>query len=93
MIIFHQQHLQSQIKNNTVSLKPKAPLAEAPKVHIADITLSTPPAYKVGELIATRLAYGTALKKIADTNLRSVSDISSILKTFLFINLYITSEC
>ncbi|XP_049885840.1 transketolase-like protein 2 [Pectinophora gossypiella] len=67
------KHLQTLIKNNTVSLKPKAPLAEAPKVHIADITLSSPPAYKQGEQVATRLAYGTALKKIADTNMRVIA--------------------
>lgn len=65
--------LQSQIKNNTVTLKPKPPTAEAPKVHIGDITLSSPPSYKPGEQIATRLAYGTALKKIADTNLRVIA--------------------
>lgn len=67
------KHLQSQIKTTKITLKPKAPLAEAPKVHIDDITLSSPPAYKQGELVATRLAYGTALKKIADTNLRVIA--------------------
>lgn len=65
--------LQSQIKNNTVTLKPKPPTAEAPKVHIGDITLSSAPSYKPGEQVATRLAYGTALKKIADTNLRVIA--------------------
>jgi transketolase len=64
------QHLQSLIKNNTVTLKPSPPLAEAPKVHIGDVTLSSPPAYKPGEMVATRLAYGVALKKLADTNMR-----------------------
>lgn len=68
--LFYLQHLQTLIKNDTVSLKPQPPLAEAPKVHIGDITLSSPPAYKKDDLIATRFAYGTALKKIADTNLR-----------------------
>lgn len=67
------KHLESLIKDNTISLKPKAPLAEAPKVHIGDITLSSPPAYKEGETVATRLAYGTALKKIADTNMRVIA--------------------
>ncbi|XP_039759953.1 transketolase-like protein 2 [Pararge aegeria] len=67
------KHLQSQIKNASISLKPQPPLAEAPKVHISDITLSSPPAYKKGELVATRLAYGTGLKKIADTNLRVIA--------------------
>ncbi|CAG4990904.1 unnamed protein product [Parnassius apollo] len=67
------KHLQSQIKNTSLSLKPRAPLAEAPAVHIADISLSSPPSYKKGELVATRLAYGTALKKIADTNMRVIA--------------------
>lgn len=51
-------------------MKPKPPLAEAPKIHIKDIIMSSPPAYKADDLVATRLAYGTALKKIADTNMR-----------------------
>ncbi|KAL0819157.1 hypothetical protein ABMA28_008412 [Loxostege sticticalis] len=67
------KHLQSQIKNNAITLKAKPPLAEAPKIHIGDITLSSPPAYKAGEQVATRLAYGTALKKIADTNMRVIA--------------------
>ncbi|XP_075984765.1 transketolase-like protein 2 [Anticarsia gemmatalis] len=67
------KHLQSQIKNNAITLKASPPLAEAPKIHIGDITLSSPPAYKAGELVATRLAYGTALKKIADTNMRVIA--------------------
>ncbi|KAG6446176.1 hypothetical protein O3G_MSEX004293 [Manduca sexta] len=67
------KHLQSQIKTSKITLKPKPPLAEAPKVHIGDITLSSAPAYKAGEQVATRLAYGTALKKIADTNMRVIA--------------------
>ncbi|CAH0677561.1 unnamed protein product [Spodoptera exigua] len=67
------KYLQSQIKSNKISLSPRAPLAEAPRVHLADITLSAPPAYSAGELVATRLAYGTALKKIADTNMRVIA--------------------
>ncbi|KAL4717225.1 hypothetical protein ACJJTC_017112 [Scirpophaga incertulas] len=67
------KHLQSQIKNNTVSLKASPPLAEAPKVHIGDVTLSSPPSYTPSDLVATRLAYGTALKKLADTNMRVIA--------------------
>ncbi|XP_022118708.2 transketolase-like protein 2 [Pieris rapae] len=67
------KHLQSLIKNQTITLKPAPPVAVAPQVHIADVTLSSPPAYKKGELVATRLAYGTGLKKIADTNLRVIA--------------------
>lgn len=67
------KHLQSQIKNSSISLKPRAPLAEAPRVVLADISLSAPPAYRAADLVATRLAYGTALKKIADTNMRVIA--------------------
>ncbi|CAH0596130.1 unnamed protein product [Chrysodeixis includens] len=67
------KHLQSQIKNNAITLKARAPVSEAPRVHIGDVTLSAPPAYTPGELVATRLAYGTALKKIADTNMRVIA--------------------
>lgn len=80
------QHLQSQIKNNTITLKPRAPLSEAPRVHIADITLSSPPQYSAGELVATRLAYGTALKKIADTNMRYVTHTALISQKKNMIN-------
>lgn len=69
-IIF--QHLQSLMKSQSVSLKPRAPLAAAPRVHLEDLTLSSPPAYKLGELVATRLAYGHGLKKLADNNQRSL---------------------
>ncbi|VVC99541.1 unnamed protein product [Leptidea sinapis] len=67
------KHLQSQIKNASPSVRVSPPAAPAPAVHLADVTLSSPPAYKLGELLATRLAYGTALKKIADTNLRVIA--------------------
>lgn len=67
------KHLQSQIKNDQISLKPRPPLAEAPRVHLTDVTLSAPPSYGPNELVATRLAYGTALKKIADTNMRVIA--------------------
>ncbi|XP_045538029.1 transketolase-like protein 2 [Papilio machaon] len=67
------KHLQSQMKSQSPQLKGRAPLAEAPRVHLADVSLSTPPSYKKGELVATRLAYGTALKKIADTNMRVIA--------------------
>lgn len=65
--------LQSQLKNADVSIKPKPPVVEAPKVHLADVTLSSLPQYKLGEEIATRLSYGVALKKIADSNFRVIA--------------------
>lgn len=38
-----------------------------------NIRLSTPPAYKLGESVATRLAYGTALAKIGANNSRVIA--------------------
>lgn len=49
------------------------PIADAPVVNIKNIRLASPPNYKLGEKIATRLAYGTALAKIADNNNRVIA--------------------
>lgn len=49
------------------------PTNDAPNVDIDDVRLSTPPAYKMGEMVATRLAYGTALAKMAEHNPRVIA--------------------
>lgn len=49
------------------------PIADAPVINIKNIRLSSPPNYKLGEKIATRVAYGTALAKIADNNNRVIA--------------------
>lgn len=49
------------------------PIADAPVINIKNIRLSSPPNYKLGEKIATRLAYGTALAKIAENNNRVIA--------------------
>lgn len=49
------------------------PVNDAPEVNIDDVRLSAPPAYKMGELVATRLAYGTALAKLAEHNPRVIA--------------------
>ncbi|XP_055623928.1 transketolase-like protein 2 [Toxorhynchites rutilus septentrionalis] len=69
------EHLQSIIRNNgPVQMSPPSPLKEsAKKVDISNIQLATPPAYKLGESVATRLAYGTALAKIAMNNDRVIA--------------------
>ncbi|KAK0162921.1 hypothetical protein PV327_006650 [Microctonus hyperodae] len=68
-------HLTSLIKNNgPLALHPQKPLVDdAPAVNITNIKLDTPPNYKLGEQIATRLAYGTALAKIAKNNSRVIA--------------------
>lgn len=69
------KHLNGLIKNHgTLSLKPQAPARDsAPKVSIKNVTLASPPSYKLGEAVATRLAYGTALAKIAVNNSRVIA--------------------
>lgn len=61
-------YLEGLIKNKTLSLKPQAPKGAVQQNNITNIHLATPPEYKLGETVATRLAYGTALAKIAVNN-------------------------
>ncbi|CAO1398606.1 unnamed protein product [Diamesa hyperborea] len=68
------KHLNDMIKNKgALQLQPGTPKNDAPVVNIKNVQLSTPPAYKMGEEIATRLAYGTALAKIAINNDRVIA--------------------
>ena len=58
------QHVESLIKNPGV--KPSnilAPVMDAPAVDITNIAMSSPPAYTLGQKLATRQAYGSALGK------------------------------
>ena len=52
---------------------PKAPQHTVPAVDITNIKLSSPPAYKIGEQITNRAAYGSALAKLGDTNPRVIA--------------------
>nr|XP_018899753.1 PREDICTED: transketolase-like protein 2 isoform X2 [Bemisia tabaci] len=69
------EHLKNLIKNkgpfkiNTA----KELVEDAPKISISNIKLSAPPSYKLGENVATRLAYGTALAKIGSSNHRVIA--------------------
>ncbi|KAG5682315.1 hypothetical protein PVAND_011674 [Polypedilum vanderplanki] len=68
------KHLESLIKNKgALTLQAQSPLDEPPTVSLSDVTLSSPPAYKLGEQVATRLAYGTALAKIGASNDRVIA--------------------
>lgn len=68
------KHITSLIKNDhQPSISPKAFVDDAPAVDISNIKLSSPPSYKADEKVATRLAYGTALAKIAATNTRVIA--------------------
>ncbi len=68
------KHLQSLLKNvGTGERTIPKPVEDAPKVDISSVKLDTPPSYKLGEQVATRLAYGTALAKLAKNNSRVIS--------------------
>lgn len=69
------KHLSGLIHNKgALQIAAQKPLKDdAVPVHIANIRLSTPPEYKLGEQVATRLAYGTALAKIATNNGRVIA--------------------
>jgi len=68
------KHVESLIKNPAV--KPSnipAPILDSPNVDISGVSLSDPPAYKLGDKLATRQAYGNALAKLARNNSRVVA--------------------
>lgn len=69
------KHLNGLIKNHgPIQIQPlSSPKQLAPVVDINNITLASPPSYKLGEQVATRLAYGTALAKIAVNNPRVIA--------------------
>jgi len=66
------QHLQGLLVNADTKMSPPAP----PALKVSDINmsvaLSAPPAYTLGECVATRLAYGTALVKLSENNPRVI---------------------
>lgn len=67
-------YLTSLIKSSTHSMRLSKPIKnDAPPVNITNIKLSTEPEYQLGEKVATRLAYGTALAKIAKNNSRVIA--------------------
>ncbi|KAH8240140.1 hypothetical protein KR032_011642 [Drosophila birchii] len=69
------QHLQFMISNPNVHLIPKkvSKCGRAPEVNITNIMLCAPPNYHLGDSVATRLAYGSALAKIAADNPRVIA--------------------
>lgn len=66
--------IQEQMDVEATDFTPKIqePVEDAPEVDVNDVRLSNPPAYKLGDMVATRLAYGTALAKLAEYNPRVI---------------------
>ncbi|XP_003216952.2 transketolase-like protein 1 [Anolis carolinensis] len=59
--------IQSQIQTNKVfSIQP--PAQDVPEISYKDIKMPSPPAFKIGEKVATRKAYGLALAKLGNAN-------------------------
>ncbi|XP_006167049.1 transketolase-like protein 1 isoform X2 [Tupaia chinensis] len=63
--------IESQIQTNR-SLIPKPPIEDSPIISIADIKMTTPPIYGVGDKVATRKACGLALARLGHINDRVV---------------------
>ncbi|XP_016014356.1 transketolase-like protein 1 [Rousettus aegyptiacus] len=63
--------IESQIQT-TKNLEPKPPIEDSPQINIADIEMASPPAYEVGDRVATRKACGLALAKLGHANDRVV---------------------
>jgi len=64
----------ASVKNNSPA--PQAtfsPSESVPAVDDSPITLSEPPSYSLGEMVATRLAYGTALVKLGASSKRIIA--------------------
>ncbi|KAH8373333.1 hypothetical protein KR009_000861 [Drosophila setifemur] len=69
------KHLQLMIANAKVKMSPRkvGKCGQAPEVNITNIMLCAPPNYRLGDSVSTRLAYGTALAKIAANNSRVIA--------------------
>ncbi|XP_061033977.1 transketolase-like protein 1 isoform X2 [Eubalaena glacialis] len=63
--------IESQIQTKK-KLDPKPPVEDSPQINITDIEMISPPAYNVGDTIATRKACGLALAKLGHANDRVV---------------------
>lgn len=61
------KYLHSLVPNDMQCLEVKPPIIKVEQINIGNITLSTPPTYKTDEMVSTRVAYGTALVKLAKT--------------------------
>uniref|UniRef100_A0A3Q2CQZ1 Transketolase n=1 Tax=Cyprinodon variegatus TaxID=28743 RepID=A0A3Q2CQZ1_CYPVA len=65
--------LQSQIQAPNKTLSPKMPSADAAPADLSPISLPSPPAYKKGDKMATRQAYGIALARLGQGSQRVVA--------------------
>uniref|UniRef100_H0VJY4 transketolase n=1 Tax=Cavia porcellus TaxID=10141 RepID=H0VJY4_CAVPO len=78
--------IESQIQTNR-SLTPQPPIEDSPQVNIEDIKMTIPPAYEVGDMMATRKACGLALAKLGYANDRVVV-LDSDTKNYTFSEIF-----
>eukprot|EP00063_Salmo_salar_P048137 XP_014022972.1 PREDICTED: transketolase-like [Salmo salar] len=81
--------LQARIMNSSKRLYPATPMEDAPPVSLCNIRMPSAPAYKQGEKISTRKAYGMALAKLGRYNERVVvldGDTNNITYSEIFKN-------
>jgi len=63
------KHLESLHQKTDAKVEPKGPRAKCENIEFSGgMKLVTPPAYATEDKIATRAAYGTALKKMGEAN-------------------------
>lgn len=67
------QHLRSLIRNPQAKRMVHEPEGGVPSVSLADVKLTAPPSYSAGDKVATRLVYGTALRKLVEGNNRVIA--------------------
>ncbi|XP_059942720.1 transketolase-like protein 1 [Mesoplodon densirostris] len=63
--------IESQIQTKK-KLNPKPPVEDSPQINITDTEMTSPPAYAVGDMVATWKACGLALAKLGRANDRVV---------------------
>ncbi|XP_074593625.1 transketolase-like protein 2 [Brevipalpus obovatus] len=70
----HGASILAQLKsdNQNIKLEPKPTTSSVPQVDLT-VRLNEPPNYKIGDKIATRQVYGTALVKLGKTNERVIA--------------------
>ncbi|XP_061553204.1 transketolase-like protein 2 [Phycodurus eques] len=67
------KEIQQQIQVPNKTLSPELPKEDTAPADLSNIALASPPAYKKGEKMATRRAYGVALAKLGRTSERVVA--------------------
>jgi len=68
------EHLKALIINNGPNqIMPSKPVIEVEPTNLTNLKMSDRPSYKLGESVATRLAYGTALQKLTANNPRVIA--------------------